>query len=287
MRSSTVGDKAARAARQVGAVVRPRPAWVERAGRAGYLARGVVYAIVGGLAVQVALGQGGRTTDTEGALSTVAHQPFGLVLLSLLAVGLLGFAAWKLIQAWKDPDGRAKPGKSRAVARTGYAVSALLHFGLASAALRMVLGGHGSRSGNARAQAWTARLMEEPGGRLWVAVVGLTIAGYGVYQLYRAAKRKFEQKLELGRLRPETRTWVCRVSALGISARGVVFLVIGGFLVQAAARESPGRARGLDGALAALARQPHGDVLLGLVAVGLLAYAVYQFTEARFRRFAV
>ncbi|MFY0571706.1 DUF1206 domain-containing protein [Archangium lansingense] len=259
--------------------------WTERLARLGYLAKGVVYAVIGVLALQVAFGSGGRTTDTKGALATLARGSWSKALLAVVAVGLVGYVLWRVVQAWMDPDGKGTDAKGLFL-RGFYLVSAAIHALLALAAFRLVLGTGGvGASGDQSAQSWTARLMSQPFGQALVAVVGLVIAGMGFWQVYKAWKEKFRKKLRLDELRPQQAEWAVRISKLGILARGLVFVLIGGFLVQAALTANPRRARGLDGALETLAAQSHGTVLLALTAAGLVAYAVYMAVEARYRRF--
>jgi hypothetical protein len=259
--------------------------WTERLARLGYLAKGVVYAVVGVLALQVAFGTGGKMTDTQGALATLAQHSWGKALLAVVAVGLVGYVLWRVVQAWMDPDGKGIDAKGL-VTRASYLVSAAIHASLAMAAFRLVLetGGVGSH-GDQSAQSWTARLMSQPFGQALVAVVGLVIAGVGIWQIHKAWKEKFRKKLRLEAMSPPRAEWAVRVSKLGILARGGVFVLLGVFLVQAALTANPRRARGLDGALETLASQPYGAVLLALAAAGLVAYAVYMAIEARYRRF--
>lgn len=282
-----IGRKAAELKRQgdrLGARAMHHP-WMVPLARLGYLAKGVVYAVIGVLALQVAFGSGGKTTDTQGALATLAQGSWSKALLAVVAVGLVGYVLWRVVQAWMDPDGKGTGAKGLAL-RGFYLVSAAIHTFLALAAFRLVLGtGGAGTSGDQSAQSWTARLMSQPFGQALVAVVGLVIAGMGVWQVYKAWKEKFRKKLRLDTLRPQQAEWAVRISKLGILARGGVFVLIGGFLVQAALTANPRRARGLDGALEALAAQPHGTVLLALAAAGLVAYAVYMAVEARYRRF--
>lgn len=261
-----------------------RSPWMERLARLGYLAKGMVYAVIGVLALQVAFGTGGKTTDAQGALGTLAQSTGGTVLLTVVAVGLVGYVLWRVVQAWMDPDGKGTDAKGLAQ-RAFYLVSAAIHASLAVAAFRLVLGAGGTRSSEQSTQSWTARLMSQPFGQALVATVGLVIAGVGLWQVYKAWKEKFLKKLRLSELNPRHAAWAVRVSKLGILARGAVFVMIGAFLVQAALTANPRRAHGLDGALETLASQPYGMVLLALAAAGLVAYAVYMAVEARYRRF--
>ena len=262
-----------------------RHPWVVRLARLGYLAKGMVYAVVGVLALQVAFGVGGEMTDTRGALASLAHESWGSVLLALLAVGLMGYVLWRVVQAVMDPDGKGR-GPKGLIIRAGYLVSGGIHASLALAAMRLALhlGGTGPH-GNQSARSWTARLLAEPFGQVLVAVVGLVVAGIGVWQMIKAWKEKFRDKLELGALDPRHTAWVMHVCKGGIFARGAVFVLMGGFFLLAALHSNPREARGLDGALASLAQQRYGTLLLALAAAGLVAYAVYLAVAARYRRF--
>lgn len=255
--------------------------WVERCARLGYGAKGVVYAIIGALALQLALGEGGRTTGTHGALERVAAQPFGAFLLGLLAVGLAGFVAWRWVQAFLDPEHVGSDGKAL-LKRLGWFISGALYVGLAISAVKLILGA-ADRGGDSPRE-WTARLLDQPLGQVLVALVGLVVIGYAVKEFRNAYTARFRRKLDLQRLSEHRAHTAVQLSRFGLAARGGVFLLMGGFFVSAALQSDPGKAKGLGEALALLARQPFGAVLLGITAAGLLAYAVYLFIEARYRR---
>ena len=255
--------------------------WVERLARLGYVSRGIVYVVVGALAVQAALGWGGKTTTTEGALATIARQPFGRVLLLVLALGLAGYALWRFVQGIVDPERKGTDAKGL-VKRSAYVISGLLYTGLALTAIQILRGT--ARAGNDSPQDWTERLLAQPFGRWLVAAVGLAIIGVGINALYIAWKEKFRDKLKLSEMRPAEQEWATRIGKIGLAARAVVSGLIGSFLIQAALQADPNEARGLDGALKVLAQQPYGKWLLGVVAAGLAAYGLYSFVEARYRR---
>jgi hypothetical protein len=257
--------------------------WIKQLGRFGYAAKGIVYALVGVLAVQAALGRGGQTTDTQGALATLAQSPFEKVLLALIAIGLMGYAVWKLVQALLDTENKESDAKGMAV-RAAYAGIGVIHLGLALAAARLLLAGGGNQSSEQSTQDWTARLMSQPRGQWLVALVGAVVIGFGLYQFYQAYKAKFREDLKLAEMSATEETWATRMGRLGYAARGVVFSIIGGFLIVAAIQAQPQEARGLGGALETLAQQPYGPWLLGIVALGLVAYGMFMLVEARYRR---
>jgi hypothetical protein len=272
-----------RAAMRARAAAGEAAPWVERLARLGYAAKGVVYLIIGGIAARAAFGSGERVEGSQGALRTILEQPFGRALLGLTALGLAGYALWRFVQAALDPEHKGTDAGG-AAKRAGYAISGVIHVGLALAAVRMVMGGGGGQGGGDSADHWTAVLMRQPAGRWLVAAVGLGIMAYGAYALYRAYAVKLDRQLDLSRMGPEARTWAVRAGRAGIAARGVVFLVMGFFLLRAALQFDPSEARGLDGALQTLQQASYGPWILALVALGLAAYGVYQLVEARYRR---
>ena len=270
------------AERRVQGAARKASPWIERLARAGYVAYGVVYALVGVLAVQAALGGGvGKTASQEGALRQVLLAPFGRVLLGMIVIGLLAYAGWRLIQGILDPEDEGRDAKGIAK-RVDHVLNGLFHAALAFSAAGLALGS--GTGGGGSPDDWTARLLAQPFGR-WLAVIaGAVVVGAGLYQFYKAYIADFRDELKLGAMSARTKAWTTRSGRLGFAARGVVFGVVGVFLIQAALQTDPDEARGLGGALETLARQPFGPHLLGAVALGLVAYGVFMFVVARYRR---
>jgi hypothetical protein len=248
--------------------------------RVGHIAKGVVYALIGVLSVQAALGQG-QATGSSGVLRQIAQEPFGQIILVLVGVGLFAYLIWRLIQAIADADNKGSDGKG-IVYRIGYAASGLAHGALGYSALSIAFGSGGGGGGST--QSMTAQLMQQPFGRWLVAIVGVIIFGYGVRAVVSGAKQKFKKKLNLSQMKAKEERWAVRMGTFGLIARGVVFGIIGVFLFQAALSASPEQARGIGGALRSLLGQPYGPWLLGVVAIGLIAYGVYMLVLAKYRR---
>jgi hypothetical protein len=254
---------------------------METLSRIGYATKGILYLVIGGLAVEYALGSGGRLTDGTGAARTLHHQPFGTLLVWLVAAGLAAYAAWRLIQAIWDPESGRLDAK-RAGQRVGYAVSGLAHAGLCLAVVQLALAhGRGHRGGSAT---YIGRVLAWPGGTWIVAIAGVAVLGVGAYELYQAYSARFMERLSTGTMSMRERTWARRAGRVGLVAHGLVFAVVGWFLERAAASGRGAQARGLGGALREIASRSHSALVLGAVALGLVGYAVYLFFTARYLR---
>jgi hypothetical protein len=253
---------------------------IELLARLGYAAHGTVNLIVGLLALLAALGRGGGTTGSRGALQALLAQPAGQVLLGVVALGLVGFALWRACQAVLDADGRGRSGRAL-LARTGQGVSAVIYAGLALSAVGLLMGWRSAGNEEQSAEDWTAWLMLQPFGRWLLALVGLAVIGAAAGMAAKAWTASFRDHLTCD---ARTASWAVPLGRIGHAARAVVTLTIGIFLVIAAWQFDPGEARGLGGALAALQDQPFGRALFALVAAGLAAFGAFEFVEARHRR---
>lgn len=251
---------------------------VEALARVGYAARGVVYGAVGLLALLAALGEGGDTTGGKGALARLVTAPGGRVLLGVVGLGLAGFAVWRIVQAALDPEDKGTDAKGLLV-RATWLASAFVNGALAVWAFSVAFGGGSSGGGGGSgAEGLTAKVMQAPAGRWLVAAAGIVVIVFAGFQERQAWTARFARHLSAaGR-------WVRRAGRLGYAARGVVYALVGVFLLRAALDYDPQEAGGLGEALRSLGRQPYGPWLLGVVAVGLVAYGVFSALEARYRR---
>ena len=254
--------------------------WVERVARAGYVAKGVVYAVIGFLALLEAFHAGGETTDPAGVMRNIGSRPLGGMMLALLAAGLAGYALWKLVQGITDPDGKGSDAHGL-LRRAGFVGSGLIHGVLAYTAAQSIFGAEDSSE-----DAMTASAMAFAGplGRVLVGLVGLAVIGVGLYQLYAAYGARFLDDLRTDSMGEAETRWVRRVGRLGTATRALAIGVAGGFLVLAAYQSDPRETRGLGAALEAIQHRPFGSYMLGVIAAGLLIYGFFMFAVAFYRR---
>lgn len=255
--------------------------WIRRLGRFGFMAKGSVYGLVGILALMAASGGGGETTGTSGALTSLAGKPFGEVLLWIIGIGLIGYIIWEMIRAIFDPEHRGKTVKA-IIIRFGYFVSAIIYGGIAFTALKLAM--HAGGGGGNTEQTISAKLLAQPFGQWIIGMVGLIIIGYGMYELYNGYKEKFMNKFILADMNRHQKRLARNSGKLGLIARGIVLGMIGFFFTQTAYTANPEESKGLDGALSELAQQPYGQILLGVVAVGLILYGIFEVIHGRYAR---
>ncbi|WTL39298.1 DUF1206 domain-containing protein [Streptomyces brevispora] len=261
---------------------------VEAGGRAGFMARGVIYFLVGVLALRMAFDDtggdgGGKTADRGGALTEIAQKPFGSVLLWVLGAALAGMALWRLSEA---AFGAAGPDGHKATKRLASAGRAVFYGFVSYSVLMFAAGDRGSGSGSSDAQSRdvTAKVLDMPGGRWLVGVGGVAVACVGLWIAGRAALRKFHKHLRMGEMSRTERRAVDIVGVFGGVSRGLVFAVAGGFAVAAAVTARSGEAKGMDDTLRSFSATPAGPWLLALIAVGLAAFGVFSWANARWRR---
>jgi hypothetical protein len=246
--------------------------------RAGFVARGLIYGIIGVLALDLALGRGGKITNQQGALRTVEHQSFGHLLLTLLAVGLGSYSLWRLFRALL---GHGPEGADSGLERLGALGSGIAYAVICAIAVQILMG---SRGTSGKASKTANDVFGWPAGRWLVGIAGLVMLGVGLYQLMRGVRRKFLDDSNTQKMSRPVKKWFTAVGTIGHVARAVVFGLVGIFLVKAAIDYKANEAIGLDGALAKLYDGAYGSWLLGAVAAGLIAFAVFSVMEARYRR---
>jgi len=252
----------------------------EALARIGFVARGVIYATIGLLAIQVAIHSSNEKTNQRGAMQTIEEQPFGHGLLIAVAIGLGGYALWRFVQAayGRGPEGG---GDSSSSGRIVALASGISYAAMCALAVSVLLG-TSSSSGNAHSS--TAGVLSWPAGRWIVGAAGVVFIGVALYQGYKGISRKFLEEDKTEKMGPTARRWMTVIGVVGHLARMVAFGLIGIFVVKAAVDYAPKKAVGLDGALAKLAHQTYGTALLFVVAAGLVAFGLYSIADARYRR---
>jgi uncharacterized protein DUF1206 len=246
--------------------------------RFGIAARGVVYVVIGVLAVKLAIGAGGQATDQQGALQTIAKQPLGSLLLAMVAVGLLGYASWRLLRAALG----GTQGQDDVKDRIDGLASGIAYGILFAAAVKILIGAGGG--GGANPDDAAGGVLGWPGGPWLVGIAGAVAIGVGLQQGYKGVTRSFMDATDThGMSGPVERAYTA-FGVFGHLARMAVFGLIGVFLIKAAIDFDPDEAVALDGALAKVAHAPSGPLLLGIVAAGLIGFGAFSLVESRYRR---
>ena len=254
--------------------------WVERLARFGLVAQGISFGLVAVLALEVALGKGGKATDRQGALKTIAADSVGRVIVIGLAIGFGAYALWRLAQVFlghdvEEPGGRVKWGK-----RLSSLGKAAIYAGLCWVAIAVLTGGGGGSNGEQEA---TKGILGWPAGRWLVMAVAVAIGAAALWNFYRGVSGRYKKQLKTGQMSARELRWTSRIAAAGLLARAVVFGIVSWFFFKAAADYDAKQARGLDGALRKLAHEPYGEWLLAVVAAGLFAYGLFCVIQARYR----
>ena len=250
--------------------------WVDRMTRIGYFTRGIIYGLIGLFALQLVFGRGGKLTDQSGVLASLAGQPFGKFMLVIMAIGLVGLFIWGLIRAVADPLKKGNDLKG-IVSRAGYLISGLSYGALLIPTLNLIQGAGRQTAGSTQnAQKATASLLAAPAGQLIVALIGLALIGVGIFRIYSGYTARLNERLKSYQMTEAQRRLAIRLGRFGYGAIGVVFIILGALAVYAATTLDPNKVGGFDKALSFVVQQPYGPYLLFVVALGLLAFAIYS-----------
>jgi fumarate reductase subunit D len=247
--------------------------------RLGYVVRGALYAVMGILALGIAVGVGGgQTTDLTGSLVFLISNPFGKLVLIVVAVGLTAYSLWGFTRAIYDPLHRGKSAGGYA-ARLGFATSAISYAAIVFFAVKILIGSGGAAGDSTRTS--IASILTHPGGGPLTIIIGLVAIAVGLGQFLEAYRATFKEDLKGAEMSSSERVNVIRLGRFGMFARGVIFLVIGWFLVQAGVHHDASQVQGFGGAFQFLLGQPFGRVVLGVVALGFVALGLHSFACAR------
>ena len=250
--------------------------------RLGYVVRGALYAVMGFLALRIALSQpGGKATDLSGSLVWLIGNPFGKVVLVVTIIGLIAYSIWGFVRAIYDPLHRGRDAKGIA-ARIGFITSAVSYLAIVFFALQ-ILGGQGGASHDST-QKTVSTLLTNPAGGAVTLLLGIGSLGIGIGQFIEAYRATFKNDLKAAEMSTSERDIAIGLGRFGMAARGVTFLVIGWFLIQAGIHHNASDAHGFGGAFLFLLAQPYGRWLVGIIALGFVALGLHSFACARWVR---
>jgi hypothetical protein len=246
--------------------------------RAGLAARGIIYILIGWVAILVALGRSANQADQQGALQLLVGKPYGLISLWLLGLGFVAYALWRLSEAafGVTGEGNGAGPRLKSLAR------ALIYASFAYLTFKVISGKQGSQSG--QQQDLSASAMHHSGGRLLVGLVGVIIVVAGLTLVMEGLRHKFMKQLRTAQMNQRTRRTIKQIGTVGTTARGLVFALVGVLVIDAAVTYQPSKAGGVDKALLTLRNQPFGEFLLILAGIGLILFGLYGLAEARWRR---
>ncbi len=254
--------------------------WVEHFARFGYATKGAVYLLIGILAAMAAFGAGGQTSGTTEIFQTILAQPFGQFLLALVALGFTGYAIWRFVQAIKDAEYRGSDTEGM-LFRAGYIASGLLYGFFAFTAIKMIMG---SSSGGGSEQTFVGKMLQQPAGEWLVGILAVAAIAKGLYQIYKGYTNEFVKDVRDGHVKKEIKDIYQTLGKIGYIARGIVFAIVGYFLLQAALSSNASQAGGTDSAFSFLSATG-GPLLMGIIAIGLAGYGVFQIVKAKYKTF--
>ncbi len=261
---------------------------IKKVARTGFVAKGVVYGITGILTFMAAFNLGGQKAGRLQVLEFLDKQTFGNILLILMGIGLACYSTWRFIQSVSDPENIGDDTKGKAK-RTAFFLSGLLYLGIAVLAVLRVInsgGGSGAGSGSSSQSAQQSSFLASETGLVIIGIVGAGIAIAGIFQFVKAYKNDYYKKFDLMSLSDEKkRESIKKTAEFGLSARGVIFLIIGFFALKAAFNSNPSKIKTTQEVFSFIQDSSYGAWLLGVVAAGFVAYAIYMFLMAKYRSF--
>ncbi|WP_409304259.1 DUF1206 domain-containing protein [Peribacillus sp. SCS-155] len=251
--------------------------WVRKYARFGFMAKGTIFILVGIFSLLTACGYGSKAKGTNGAFHSVAAKPFGEVLLWIIGIGLIGYILWLLLEFFRGPSTKDKPLK-RYGRKVASIIKCAIYIGLAANALSIAI--HAGQSGNSK-ETWTARLLAASYGPWVVGIVGAIVLGVGVYHIYEGLTGSFISEFRTAEMsEPEVQAAIS-AGRIGLMSRGVVFIILGYFIVRMAITVNPNNPLSLDGALEKILEQRYGAWLLGAVSIGLAFYGLYEILKGK------
>jgi hypothetical protein len=255
---------------------------MENLARLGYGVRGLLYIMMGFLALQVAFGNGGSPTDMKGAISALGKQPGGLVILWVILIGLVSYSLWGVVRAVFDPLHKGHDAKGL-LARGGFLFSAL-SYALLIPGTYGIISGAGSASSSGASQQSISKIMSSPLGHWAIGLIGLAVIGGGVHQIIAGFNNSFDKQFQTYAMNAEEVKLATQLGRFGTATRGLIFALVGGLLCLAVYQSNPNQAIGIDTVLKTILSLPFGIWLLGIVAAGLIAFGIYSMLSAAWFR---
>ena len=258
--------------------------WLRQYILLGYIAKGIIYLLIGVFAVQAAVFYDREATGTYLSLTSLAEQPLGKLFVFMLAIALMGYVLRRLFQIILLPRYSTISGFERLFKQAGYMMSGLSYAGVAYSALNIAL-----KTGeyDNTAEDLADELFELPIGEWLIFLGGIAVLTVGILYIWGAYTGSYISEFESSDIHHRLEKWTRRVGKYGVAARGVSFVITGIFIVQAALVGNSEFAGGLQNALQALVAQPLGELWLGLIGLGFVAYGLYMFVAAKYRRYAI
>ncbi|WP_170846091.1 DUF1206 domain-containing protein [Bacillus sp. MUM 13] len=251
--------------------------WARKAARAGFMAKGTNFILVGALSLLAACGAGSKAKGTNGAMAAVAAKPYGEVLLWLIGIGLAGYILWLLIQIFELQTIKEDPMKG-SLRKAGNVISCIIYIGLAAKAIKLAI--HAGQSSSAQ-KAWTARILAQDYGPLLIGLIGAGIIIYGIYSIFSGIKGSFMKQFKLQEMSKEEIQATRKSGQIGMVSRGAVFGFLGYFVIRMAITANPHNPTNLDGALQKILQQSYGPWMLGIVSIGFALYGIFQISKGK------
>lgn len=263
------------------AAPKPDDKWIENAARAGYMAKGAVYVLIGGFTAAAAFGVGGgQKAGKRTIFKIIDGIPGGDIILGILALGLIGYVVWRFVQAIRDTENAGHDTKGM-IKRIGYAISGVMYGFLAYYAIRLIVNSGGSGSGGR--ETLVAKLLSQPFGQWLVGIVALAFIIKGFRQIYKAYTGSFKKKVQQSSISADKKRLFTKWGRAGYYSRGVILLIVGYMFIKAAIQANPSQAGGTQEAFGFLQSTSYGPWLMGLIAIGLIGYGIFTFIKARYR----
>jgi hypothetical protein len=256
---------------------------VEALTRLGYGVRGVIYFTMGLLALNVAFGKSSGPIDQQSAIAAIGRQPAGMVLLWLILIGLVSYSLWGVIRGIMDPLHKGHDTKGL-LTRAGFLISAIAYGSFILPTYGFIKGSGSTSQSGAQTQGFMASIMSKPGGHWLIGLVGLAVLAVGLYQIYQGIKNSFDKQFQTYAMTAEEVKVAKQLGRFGTATRGLIFAIVGGLIMLAAYQSNSSQPVGIDAALTTLLHQPYGIWLLGIVAIGLLAFGIYSMLSAAWFR---